>query len=52
MPKKAMRLPLLIRSLSTFHPSLRTRLSIGVVATVLATTLATATAALYLVQSH
>ena len=36
----------------SFHLSLRTRLSIGVVATVLATTFATATVALYLVQTH
>src|SRR5471032_2013231 len=36
----------------SFHLSLRTRLSIGVVATVLATTFATATVALYLVQLH
>jgi PAS domain S-box-containing protein len=40
------------RSPQSFHLSLRARLSIGVVATVLATTFATATVALYLVQTH
>lgn len=41
-----------IRSPKSFHLSLRSRLSIGVVATVLATTFATASVALYLVQTH
>jgi hypothetical protein len=39
-------------SLPSLHLTLRTRLSMGVVATVLATTFATTTVALYLVQSH